>query len=45
MGRVGATKQEGGHVKLYSYKQGGGGGISFNHAEVLGGGGTERFFR
>ena len=28
----GATKQEGGHMKFYSYEKGGGGGKSFSHA-------------
>ena len=29
----GAKKREGGHVKLYPYERGGGGGQGFNHAE------------
>ena len=32
-GRGGATKREGGHVKFYPYKKGGGGGKSFSHTE------------
>ena len=31
MGRGGATKREGGHVKFYPYEKGGG--KSFSHAE------------
>ena len=40
-GGGGATKREGGHVKFYPYKKGGGDGNSFGHAE--GGGGHKKF--
>ena len=40
MGRGGATKWEGGHVKFYSYEKGDG--KSFSHGE--GGGGQHKFW-